>query len=120
MNIPYVTKKATRPKPWQGAILGICGFLTIVLATMVPEYVTTKGAIDNGVLFAVAAWLCYSDLPGYKRGLAVFNGETDRQLVAYYRETCVTFDKLSMEINKHAVQSIDWAFKIGISAESPY
>ena len=34
MNIPYVTKKATRPKPWQGAILGIFGFLTIVLATM--------------------------------------------------------------------------------------
>lgn len=53
MNIPYVTKKATRPKPWQGAILGIFGFLTIVLATMVPGYVTTKGAMDNGVLFAL-------------------------------------------------------------------
>ncbi len=37
MNIPYVTKKATRPKPWQGAILGIFGFLTIVLATMVTQ-----------------------------------------------------------------------------------
>ena len=48
MNNPYVTKKTTRPRPWQGAILGICGFFTIVIGSMVPDYVTKKGAIDNG------------------------------------------------------------------------
>ena len=53
MNNPYVTKKTTRPRPWQGAILGICGFFTIVIGSMVPDYVTKKGAIDNGVLFAL-------------------------------------------------------------------
>ena len=53
MNNPYITKKTTRPRPWQGAILGICGFFTIVLGSMVPDYVTTKGAMDNGVLSAL-------------------------------------------------------------------
>ena len=47
MNNPYVTKKTTRPRPWQGAILGICGFFTIVIGSMVPDYVTKKGAIDT-------------------------------------------------------------------------
>ena len=113
MNIPYVTKKATRPKPWQGAILGIFGFLTIVLATMVPGYVTTKGAMDNGVLFALLlgsitpirlvlreAWRC-------SRAKRLGNW------FAYYRETSVTFDKLSKEIGKGAVKSIDGLLKKG-------
>ena len=113
MNIPYVTKKATRPKPWQGAILGIFGFLTIVLATMVPGYVTTKGAMDNGVLFALLlgsitpirlvlreAWRC-------SRAKRIGNW------FAYYRETSVTFDKLSKEIGKGAVKSIDGLLKKG-------
>lgn len=113
MNIPYVTKKATRPKPWQGAILGIFGFLTIVLATMVPGYVTTKGAMDNGVLFALIlgcitpirlvlreAWRC-------SRAKRIGNW------FAYYRETSVTFDKLSKEIGKGAVKSIDGLIKKG-------
>ena len=113
MNIPYVTKKATRPKPWQGAILGIFGFLTIVLATMVPGYVTTKGAMDNGVLFALLlgsitpirlvlreAWRC-------SRAKRLGNW------FAYYRETNVTFDKLSKEIGKGAVKSIDGLLKKG-------
>ena len=113
MNIPYVTKKATRPKPWQGAILGIFGFLTIVLATMVPGYVTTKGAMDNGVLCALLlgsitpirlvlreAWRC-------SRANRLVNW------FAYYRETSVTFDKLSKEIGKGAVKSIDGLLKKG-------
>ena len=113
MNIPYVTKKATRPKPWQGAILGIFAFLTIVLATMVPGYVTTKGAMDNGVLFALLlgsitpirlvlreAWRC-------SRAKRLGNW------FAYYRETSVTFDKLSKEIGKGAVKSIDGLLKKG-------
>ena len=113
MNIPYVTKKATRPKPWQGAILGIFGFLTIVLATMVPGYVTTKGAMDNGVLCALLlgsitpirlvlreAWRC-------SRAKRLGNW------FAYYRETSVTFDKLSKEIGKGAVKSIDGLLKKG-------
>ena len=113
MNIPYVTKKATRPKPWQGAILGIFGFLTIVLATMVPGYVTTKGAMDNGVLCALLlgsitpirlvlreAWRC-------SRAKRLGNW------FAYYRETSVTFDKLSKEIGKGAVKSIDGLIKKG-------
>ena len=113
MNIPYVTKKATRPKPWQGAILGIFGFLTIVLATMVPGYVTTKGAMDNGVLCALLlgsitpirlvlreAWRC-------SRAKRLGNW------FAYYRETSVTFDKLSKEISKSAVKLIDELLKMG-------
>ena len=113
MNIPYVTKKATRPKPWQGAILGICGFLTIVLATMVPEYVTTKGAIDNGVLFAL---LLGCVTPIYMVIREAWRCSTAKRIgnwFAYYRETSVTFDKLSREINKHAVQSIDGLLKLG-------
>lgn len=113
MNIPYVTQKATRPKPWQGAILGICGFLTIVLATMVPEYVTTKGAIDNGVLFAL---LLGCVTPIYLVIREAWRCSTAKRIgnwFAYYRETSVTFDKLSMEINKHAVQSIDGLLKLG-------
>ena len=99
MNIPYVTKKATRPKPWQGAILGIFGFLTIVLATMVPGYVTTKGAMDNGVLCA----LLLGSITPIRLG----------NCFAYYRETSVTFDKLSKEIGKGAVKSIDGLLKKG-------
>ena len=113
MNIPYVTKKATRPKPWQGAILGICGFLTIVLATMVPEYVTTKGAIDNGVLFAL---LLGCVTPIYMVIREAWRCSTAKRIgnwFAYYRETSVTFDKLSTEINKNAVKLIDFFLKMG-------
>ena len=97
MNIPYVTKKATRPKPWQGAILGIFGFLTIVLATMVPLLL---GSITPIRLVLREAWRC-------SRAKRLGNW------FAYYRETNVTFDKLSKEIGKGAVKSIDGLLKKG-------
>ena len=82
MNNPYVTKKATRPKPWQGAILGICGFLTIVhrlrwfrimslqrgLLIMECSLRCCLAVLLRSCMVIREAWRCY-------------NGETDRQLV---------------------------------------
>ena len=104
MNNPYVTKKTTRPRPWQGAILGICGFFTIVIGSMVPDYVTKKGAIDNGVLFALLLGSVTPILLVIREIWRCYKAKRIGNWFAYYRETSVTFDKLSKEISKSAVK----------------
>lgn len=108
MNNPYITKKTTRPRPWQGAILGICGFFTIVLGSMVPDYVTTKGAMDNGVLSALLLGCVTPILLVLREAWRCSKAKRIGSWFAYYRETSVTFDKLSTEINKNAVKLIDF------------
>lgn len=113
MNNPYITKKTTRPRPWQGAILGICGFFTIVLGSMVPDYVTTKGAMDNGVLSALLLGCVTPILLVLREAWRCSKAKRIGSWFAYYRETSVTFDKLSTEINKNAVKLIDFFLKRG-------
>ena len=113
MNNPYVTKKTTRPRPWQGAILGICGFFTIVIGSMVPDYVTKKGAIDNGVLFALLLGSVTPILLVIREIWRCYKAKPIGNWFAYYRETSVTFDKLSKEISKSAVKLIDELLKMG-------
>ena len=113
MNNPYVTKKTTRPRPWQGAILGICGFFTIVIGSMVPDYVTKKGAIDNGVLFALLLGSVTPILLVIREIWRCYKAKRIGNWFAYYRETSVTFDKLSKEISKSAVKLIDELLKMG-------
>ena len=89
MNNPYVTKKTTRPRPWQGAILGICGFFTIVIGSMVPDYVTKKGAIDNGVLFALLLGSVTPILLVIREIWRCYKAKRIGNWFAYYRETSV-------------------------------
>ncbi len=113
MNNPYVTKKTTRPRPWQGAILGICGFFTIVIGSMVPGLCYSKkvplitecylhccGSVTPILLVIREIWRCYK-------------AKRIGNWFAYYRETSVTFDKLSKEISKSAVKLIDELLKMG-------
>ena len=113
MNNPYVTKKTQDRDRGRERSLGYVVFLQLSLVRWFRIMLLKKGAIDNGVLFALLLGSVTPILLVIREIWRCYKAKRIGNWFAYYRETSVTFDKLSKEISKSAVKLIDELLKMG-------